>query len=163
MALLVGDVSQPFGSGNPPGVDLTSIETDIPFSWQDAVDSSVSGWLSGGFNASIANPVLNSYETGGAITITSLDDLQALSATDKKTPGLFNIPVCHVYILGSVYTENVDNTPGGNQRWCGCLRDYANGGPNHADQKFSDYAPAAVTGKMGPTGSGTKCTVKGPA
>lgn len=113
MALLVGDVSQTFGSGNPPGVDLTSIETDIPFSWQDAVDSSVSGWLSGGFNASIANPVLNSYETGGAVTITSLDDLQALSATDKKTPGLFNIPVCQVYILGSVYTENVDNTPGG--------------------------------------------------
>lgn len=158
MSLLVGEVADPYDTGSsPPGVDLTSIEDNVPFSWKDTVDSAVGGWLAGGFNAGIANPILSSYENGGTLSITSTADLQALGATDNATPGLFNILVCQITSFGSIYTENVDNTPGGNQRWCGCLSDKASGGPNHPEQNFSDYAPSAVTSKMGVIGSGNTC------
>lgn len=157
MSLLVGDVTKVFGDGNPPGVDETDIETGVSFSWSDVLASSVNGWLASGFNATIDNPIYASTQKGGTLTVTSQQDLTSLGDTSNSSPGLFNIPVCQIYSFGGVFSVPLANTPAGNNRWCHCLEATANGGPNQLNQRFTDYAPAAVVSEMSSTFAGGKC------
>ena len=153
MTFVIGDVDANLQAEEimPPGGDNWHVFVGGNLTTADILASSVGGWQRHGFDSNVSSPVYDALigNAGASFRNSTVADMTVFNGLKPSTEGFFNVPVCVMYDIVSIYGQGIfagemELTP---MYSCACLSDRADS-PAKPEQRFRDFVSSGLKSRM---------------